>query len=219
MSGSPLVSTAAPRAASNAATRSSTCAALVAGVFACGGGFGEFVEEARAGELEDRQWRIRPYVGGAIGPSSDGGTYAFTNATTRVTESSGVGIKAYAGAMFGRYFGIEIGAARLASTSVELTDTTTGAVTTATFDHDAVPLSFVGALPIGERFELLGRAGMVINSSYATDDICYRRTSRYGSTRTRCVETPFTWGIGARWAMNEHLGVRFDYDFIELRDS
>jgi hypothetical protein len=90
-------------------------------------------------------------------------------------------------------------------------------------DHfNTLGLSLVGALPIGNRFELIGRGTVVFGAPRGTGQICRQRTpGRYSTTYqdVPCTErqTTFGLGVGARWAATPHLGVRVDWDANELR--
>lgn len=160
----------------------------------------------------------RFYVGVSGGVSRDDGDYRFDGARVVSSDVSGTGLKLTLGVRLIKYLGLEVAYAKVSNTELVLTDNATGATSRESFSHDAVPFTVVGFLPIGDRLELVGRAGLVINSSYQSGGTCFYR-SRNGFTYSRpCTDTPFTWGLGARWALNEHLGLRADWDSIELRD-
>lgn len=158
------------------------------------------------------------YVGGAVGMSRDTGTYTFTGATVTSQDLTNPGAKVYVGFRFARYFGMELGYAKLGATSFEGTDSAGGPLNER-FTHDALPLSIVGFLPLGDRWEVTGRLGAVINSSYNTGNTCFRRT-RYGTiSQTNCSTTPFAWGLGVRYRIGDKLGLRLDYDSYALQDA
>lgn len=158
------------------------------------------------------------YAGGAVGMSRDTGNYTFTGATVTSQDLSNPGAKVYIGFRFVRYFGIELGYAKLGATSFEGTDSAGGPLNER-FTHDAMPLSIAGFLPLGDRWEVTGRLGAVINSSYNTGNTCFRRT-RYGTiSQTNCSTTPFAWGLGVRYRIGEKLGLRLDYDSYALQDA
>lgn len=158
------------------------------------------------------------YAGGALGISRDTGSYSFTGANVTSQDLTNPGAKAYVGYRFARYFGMEIGYARLGATAFEGTDTA-GQPFSDRFTHEAVPLSFVGFLPLGDRWELIGRLGAVINSSYNTEKTCFRRT-RWGTvSQQNCPATPLAWGVGVRYRIGEKLGLRLDYDSYALQDA
>lgn len=158
------------------------------------------------------------YVGGAIGIARDDGNYAFTGATVTTQDLTNPGAKVYVGYRVVRYFGIEIGYAKLGSTTFEGVDSN-GVPFSDRFTHEAVPLTFVGFLPLGDRWELIGRFGSVINSTYNTEESCVRQT-RWGTVvQQNCPSTPITWGVGVRYRVAEKWGLRLDYDSYALKDS
>lgn len=158
------------------------------------------------------------YVGGGIGISRDSGNYSFTGANVSAQDLTNPGFKAYVGFRAMRYFGIEVGYAKLGSTGFEGVDAN-GQPFSDRFTHDAVPFSFVGFLPLGDRWELIGRLGAVINSTYNTEQTCVRRT-RWGTVaQQNCPSTPFAWGVGVRYRVAEKVGIRLDYDSYALQDA
>ena len=158
------------------------------------------------------------YIGVGAGIARDDGNYVFTGASVRSQDLTNAGAKVYVGFRPIRYFGLEIGYAKLGSTNFEGTDAN-GASFSDRFTHEAVPLSLVGFLPLGERWELIGRLGFVINSTYNTEQSCVRRT-RWGTVAQQtCPSTPVAWGLGIRYRIGEKWGVRVDYDNYALKDS
>lgn len=158
------------------------------------------------------------YIGAGAGIARDDGNYVFTGATVTSQDLTNAGAKVYVGFRPIRYFGLEIGYAKLGSTNFEGTDAN-GASFSDRFTHEAVPLSLVGFLPLGERWELIGRLGFVINSTYNTEQSCVRRT-RWGTVvQQNCPSTPVAWGLGVRYRIGEKWGVRVDYDNYALKDS
>lgn len=158
------------------------------------------------------------YVGGALGVSRDAGDYSFTGATVSAQDLTNPGFKTYVGFRVMRYFGVELGYAKLGATGFEGVDSN-GQPFNDRFTHDAVPFSFVGFVPLGDRWEITGRLGAVINSTYNTEQTCVRRT-RWGTVvQQNCPSTPLAWGLGVRYRVGEKLGVRLDYDSYALQDA
>jgi opacity protein-like surface antigen len=158
------------------------------------------------------------YVGGAIGMAHDSGDYGYANTTVTRQDFTGPGAKIYVGLRMFRYFGVEAAYARIATTSV---DGVTGSNQPFSdrYTHEALPVSVVGFLPLGERWELNARLGIVANSSYETGGTCYTRTRSGAVRQHRCSETPIAVGLGARYAFNGKWGARLDYDLYQLRDG
>lgn len=158
------------------------------------------------------------YVGAGTGIARDDGNYTFTGASVTSQDLTNPGAKIYVGYRLIRYFGVEIGYAKLGATSFEGTDTN-GVPFSERFTHEAVPLSLVGFLPLGDRWELIGRLGSVINSTYNTEQSCVRRTSWGTVVQQNCPSTPIAWGLGVRYRVGQKWGVRVDYDSYALKDS
>jgi hypothetical protein len=158
------------------------------------------------------------YAGVAAGIARDDGNYVFSGATVISQDLTNPGAKIYAGFRPVRYFGLEIAYAKLGSTGFEGTDAN-GVPFSDRFTHEAVPLSLVGFLPLGDRWELIGRLGFVINSTYNTEQPCVRQT-RWGTVvQQNCPSTPVAWGLGVRYRVGQKWGVRVDYDSYALKDS
>lgn len=158
------------------------------------------------------------YVGGGLGIARDDGNYTFTGANVTSQELTNPGAKIYVGYRAVRYFGIEIGYAKLGDTTFEGVDSN-GVPFSDRFTHEAVPFGFVGFLPLGDRWELIARLGSVINSTYNTEQTCVRQT-RWGTVvQQNCPSTPITWGFGVRYRVGTKWGLRLDYDSYALKDS
>lgn len=158
------------------------------------------------------------YVGGAVGVSRDTGNYSFTGANITAQGLTNAGFKTYVGFRAMRFVGLEVGYAKLGATTFEGVDAN-GQSFSDRYTHDAVTFSFVGFVPLGDRWELIGRLGTVINSTYNTEQTCVRRT-RWGTVvQQNCPSTPVAWGFGVRYRLNEKLGIRLDYDNYALQDA
>ncbi len=150
-----------------------------------------------------------PYIGGAIGGARDGGDYG--GAT--VVDRTGVALKAYFGFRANPWFGVEMGFVSLPSTRTE--SGTFGGTRTVTYDHDAVPLVLAGFLPLTPVAELTGRFGLLLDSGYRSDRVCFDANGR----SYYCSSTPLTYGAGLRLALPNGLGLRVDYDFFQIDDA
>jgi len=158
------------------------------------------------------------YVGGAVGVSRDTGNYSFTGADVTSQGLTNAGFKTYVGFRAMRFVGLEVGYAKLGDTTFEGVDAN-GQTFNDRYTHDALTFSLVGFVPLGERWELIGRLGVVTNSTYNTEQSCVRRT-RWGTVvQQNCPTTPLAWGLGVRYRLNEKLGIRLDYDNYALQDA
>ncbi len=160
---------------------------------------------------------IRPYVGGALGLTHDRGDYAEPGDTVLQADRQAFAGKIYAG-IRSKYVGVEVAYLRIGSTGIT-GRTANGDPFDGRSAHDAVPISLVGFLPLGEHWELNARVGFVVNATYETGGTCIRYSRSGASRRYRCSETPIALGAGVRYAVGQHWGLRLDVDYFELRDS
>jgi hypothetical protein len=120
-----------------------------------------------------------------------------------------------------RHLGLEVSALRYDSLDVIQRNPATGQFTYDSDHFNTLGLSLVGALPIGNRFELIARGTTVFGASRGTGQICRRKNPGRGTgySDVPCSErqTTFGFGFGARWAATPHLGVRIDWDANDLR--
>jgi len=158
------------------------------------------------------------YVGGAVGVSRDTGSYSFADANVTAQGLTNAGFKTYVGFRAMRFVGLEVGYAKLGATAFEGVDAN-GQAFSDRYTHDAVTFSLVGFVPLGERWELIGRFGVVANSTYNTEQSCIRRTRWGAVVQQNCPSTPLAWGFGVRYRLNEKLGIRLDYDNYALQDA
>lgn len=176
-----------------------------------------FVRPAHADGASSSLLDIRPYVGGALGLSYDGGQYAEPGDTVLRADRQALAGKVYAG-IRAKYVGVEIAYLRIGATGIA-GRTAGGDAFDERSGHDAVPISLVGFLPLGERWELNARLGLVVNARYETGGTCVSYTRSGASRRYNCSETPIGFGAGVRHAVGQRWGVRLDLDYFELRDS
>ncbi len=176
-----------------------------------------FIRAAHADQATASPLGIRPYVGGAVGLSHDRGNYAEPGDTVLQADRQAFAGKVYAGVR-SKYLGVEVAYVRIGATGIA-GRTAGGAPFDERSAHDAVPISIVGFLPLGERWELNARLGLVVNASYETGETCIRYSRSGASRRYRCSETPVALGAGVRYAVGQRWGLRLDVDYFELRDS
>ena len=74
---------------------------------------------------------------------------------------------------------------------------------------DALSLSVVGMLPLGDSFELLGKLGVASAKTTASGATAYQGASRTG----------LTYGFGAQYNVSQNLGLRLGYDRYAVATS
>lgn len=165
------------------------------------------------------RWRLEPYVGGSVGVARDASNPGFDAGSTITREADATaGGQVFAGLKLGPWFGIELTRLQLGQVGREAQ--TPGGVVDTVRAIGVTALGVAGFLPLGERWELTGRAGFALDASYATGQTCYQRTSRYGYYRGYpCQSTSYLLGAGARYAMNEDWGLRLDFVYLDFQDS
>jgi OOP family OmpA-OmpF porin len=108
----------------------------------------------------------------------------------------------FAGFRFLNYFAVELAYMNLgeATYKANASNGTTGdGAVKGTWSNDGVPLSFLGILPLGDRFDIFGRVGVY----YGSTDLKVRLKDFTGTTiATTNVDdntTQFFGGVGADW--------------------
>lgn len=135
---------------------------------------------------------------------------------TASTEETDFGYQAAFGYRFNRYFAAEISLAQfgdLRSTASGELDFGEGFVPTAlhlTFSVGGPLISGVAILPINDRFELFGRAGVLFGTSQL--EVSSRidgETGGFGSAKGDSTNVVF--GLGGAWNINQLYSVRLEY--------
>lgn len=165
------------------------------------------------------RWRLEPYAGGSVGVTRDSSSAAFNAGSTVTREAtSAFGGQVFAGLKLGPWFGIELTRLQLGELGREV-QTPGGPVDTVRA-IGVTALGVAGFLPLRERWELIGRAGIAMDASYATGQTCYQRTGRtdYYSGYP-CQSTSYLLGAGVRYAMNDDWGLRGDFLYLDFQDS
>jgi OmpA-OmpF porin, OOP family len=139
-----------------------------------------------------------PYVGGALGQSKlkdwcTGGT--FTGC-----DDSDTSWKLLGGYRFNRYVGVEASYIDWGEVSARFN---TGAQVAA--KQHSYGLAAVGAVPLGDRFELFGKAGFL-----KTEQETRRITPNPLSVNRD--ETEFHYGLGAKYAFTRNWAVRGEWE-------
>lgn len=174
-----------------------------------------------AEESKFAEWGVTPYLGGSLGHVTSRSDYVLPpGATVTQESSSATGGALFGGMKLGRYGGIELSYLKLGSIGVDATGA--GGPVKGVRSLDFATVNFVGFLPLGERWELSGRAGLALNASYRTGETCYGSTRTGAGYTTRsypCTRTSWMVGLGARYAVNERWGARLDWVYVDYQDS
>jgi OmpA-OmpF porin, OOP family len=158
---------------------------------------------------------IRPdagfYLGGALGPATfkewctTGGA---PNASFNSCEDTDTAWKLLGGYRFNRYFALEASYIEWGEVTANLNlGVPPTSVQVAASQH-SYGLAAVGTLPLGERFELFGKAGLLQNEQET------RRVSPNPSTIKR-DETGFHYGLGAKYAVTRNWALRGEWENTE----
>ena len=141
------------------------------------------------------------YIGGSVGQmEADGNCPAGFACDLKDT-----GWKLFAGYRFNRNLAIEGTFAKFGEVTV------TSGATTATGELESFGAAVVGILPLGERFELFGKAGIV-----QTDQNF--RVSGPGVVASIGNDgTEFHFGVGATFKLTKNFGIRAEWE--RLNDS
>lgn len=137
--------------------------------------------------------------------------------TTRYTDDdSDWGYKVFGGYQFNRFFAIEGGYYDLGAFQFRA-DTDPPGSLFGGIEVDGLNLDAVGFLPIGERFSFLGRIG----AAHSDADARFRGTGAVDPTTSRSSEkdTNIKFGVGAQWALSNHLGLRAEAERYHFDDS
>jgi OmpA-OmpF porin, OOP family len=149
------------------------------------------------------------YLGGALGQATfkewctTGGTFNSCNDTDTAWKLLG-------GYRFNRYFAVEASYVEWGEVTASLNLGVPPAREVAASQH-SYGLAAVGTLPVGERFELFGKAGFLQNEQET------RRVSPNPSTLQR-DESAFHYGLGAKYAVTNNWAVRGEWEKTEKLD-
>jgi OmpA-OmpF porin, OOP family len=146
------------------------------------------------------------YLGGALGQAAfkewctTGGV---PNASFNSCKDSDTAWKLLGGYRFNRYFAIE--ASYIEWGEVTASVNLPPAVVEVAASQHSYGLAAVGTLPVGERFELFGKAGLLQNEQET------KRLSPNPSTFKR-DESAFHYGLGAKYAVTNNWAVRGEWE-------
>jgi OmpA-OmpF porin, OOP family len=153
------------------------------------------------------------YLGGAFGQAtfkewcSTGGT---PNASFNSCKDTDSAWKLLGGYRFNRQFAIEATYIDWGEVAANVNLGVPPAVEVAASQH-SYGLAAVGTLPVGERFELFGKAGFLQNEQET------RRVRPNPSTLQR-DESGFHYGLGAKYALTNSWAVRGEWEKTEKLD-
>jgi OOP family OmpA-OmpF porin len=147
-----------------------------------------------------------PYLGGALGRSTlkewcdTGGS---TTATLAACEDTDTGWKLLGGYRFNRYLAAEASYIDWGEvTATVRSGTQTVGVKASQHSYG---LAAVGTIPLGEHFELFGKAGFLMTEQET------RRITPAPSTVNR-DDTEFHYGLGAKYAFTRNWAVRGEWE-------
>jgi len=182
------------------------------------------------------QNRVGPYVAAYVGMTNyrgnhtadeeslmsilDNAGYPFKNTSTK-TDNTDIGYQASFGYRFHRFVAAEIGLVQYGSlktslnSDVDVTGTGTYVPVDLHYDfHVGGPLvSVLGTLPLGEKFELYGRAGLLFASAEREFSSRVNGQSSISSSG-RGDSQNFVYGGGASWNINQMYTIRAEYQVI-----
>jgi len=129
-------------------------------------------------------------------------------------DDSDTGFKIFGGYQFNPNFALEVAYLDLGEAKLSGTDSFLGS-TTATIEVSGFNFAVVGSFPVGERFELMAKAGL-----FRWDLDANASSSVFGSGSES--ETGFDpmFGIGASFNFTSKFGVRVEYEkFLDVGDE
>jgi OmpA-OmpF porin, OOP family len=120
------------------------------------------------------------------------------------------GYKAFFGANFNRYFGIEAAYIDAGNASVGVYDPTSGVSAYGDATVRAAQLALLGKIPLSRYFALFGR----VDGIYWRDDVSVAAYDSYGNAYAYSAAetgTAFGWGAGGEASFG-HLAVRVEFE-------
>lgn len=156
------------------------------------------------------------YVTGSVGKTSytNGPNipYALRQLGPQTSESTkSTGYKLQLGYQFNEHFALEGGYVNLGSTSSTANNAQTGVKLSSSMKAQGLNAVAVGIIPIGERFSLFGKAGIIYASSDTNNNGEAPGVPTMNTTVHQSNAAP-TWGIGAAYKLTEKVALRADFD-------
>jgi len=139
------------------------------------------------------------YVGASVGDTS-----------VKVDDSSGnfdasaTSFKVFAGWNFMKFLGVEGSYLDFGSPK----DTVGG--TDVKIEPTGWDAFIVGKLPLGKRFDIFGKLGMVFWDT---------KTKVEGAGSDSDSGNDTVWGLGATWHIGDHLGIRGEYEVFDIQNT
>lgn len=113
-------------------------------------------------------------------------------------DGSDTGFKLFGGYLFNKNFGVEL----------EYLDGGTADFGPVGIDVSGFNLSGIGILPVGEKFNLFAKLGML-----------FWDASLSGKGGGDDSGEDFSWGIGAGYSFTDQFGMRLEYQGFEIEDT
>lgn len=193
----------------------SSIRALLVAPFLCLPAFAQAQDRGQDGYRDFFQPRF--YVGGGLNWINDQTGYRIPTNSGISTDSNTYGVNGFAGVKLA-WFGLELNLMRTGELGFDGIDA--NGVRSEKESHSATSMNFVGFIPIGEKFEIVPRIGPNFTTGYGTGETCYVRSGRWGFLRqTECRKSFWVYGVGVRYALNDHWGARLDYTYYQIQDS
>jgi len=195
--------------------------------------FAAYAEAAKPKRRTRNANRIGPYAGALISmnsyPGDQSGAEAdlestFNGVTTRDlrigTDDQDMGFAAQFGYRFTRYFAAEFALAQYgdlrsdAHADIDLGAGFVPASINLNFHTGGPMVSAIGILPINDKFEVYGRAGLLFASSEREFVIKVDGdTSSFGTSKGESTEVVL--GLGIAWHVNQMFSVRAQYEKLD----
>jgi OOP family OmpA-OmpF porin len=136
----------------------------------------------------------------------------FATASTTSEDDSDSGYKIYGGFRFGRHFALEGGYSDFGSFSSrrDVTAPTAGSVTVNLQSH-GVHFDVVGIVPLGQRFELFGKLG-IVRTVTTTRTTTTGSVVVFGTGEERDINFSPRIGAGAEFRLTPKLALRLEYE-------
>lgn len=126
-------------------------------------------------------------------------------------DDTDTGYKLYVGYQLNPHFGVELGYVDLGEWSYDASFTSPAPGTArGTAEVRGVTLGLVGRVPVGERFAVLGRLGVIKPKLDVDASVQSGGLSASGSETSRNLR--FNWGLGAQYDFTQTVGVRLEWE-------
>lgn len=155
------------------------------------------------------------YAVGSIGQASYASgpsiPYALRGGAEVAKSGKSTGYKLQLGYQFNEHLAVEGGYVNLGSASSSANNQQLGASLNSSMKSQGMNAVAVGILPIGERFSLFGKAGLIYASSDTTNSGQVNGGRAVSTALHKSGMAP-TWGVGAAYKLTEKVALRADFD-------